>query len=338
VDTGLCNVTAQYGNNDILKWLMQQGIALTTETCITAAKYNQLATLQFLHAEGCVLDADLVSSAAANGSIDVLLWLGKQGVPMIAEACEYAARGDCLNHLQLLHADGWPWTERVCSVAASRDHFDLLRWAHEHGCPWYAETIARDVAESGSTEVMIWLQQQPGVLFGHKCMISAADNGHLNMCQYLFEQGCAWPADDGYKALTLSRDAGERGYVFELDDLLEINCPLDFDTLCVGAATYGNLDLLQYVHQLGHMVPDNLSDALRLADHFRHVATAKWLRQQGAPWPDVLGVPCRKCEGADPWSPDLIEWARSEGCTSPLDYDDLRYSDASDSESDDDDQ
>jgi hypothetical protein len=329
LDTKLCNIAAQYGNNDILRWLTHQGMSLTTETCITAIRYDQLATLQFLLAEGCVLDVALVCHAAKDSSIDVLLWLGQQGVVKIAEACEYAARGNLLYHLQLLHADGWPWNERVCSAAASYGFFDLLRWAHEHGCPWDADTIAREAAKSGNVALMAWVKQQPGVLFDHKCMISAEAYDDLDMCYYLFEEGCSWPPDDDYKASTLSRAAGEHGNVNELDNLLEINCPLDFDALCEEAATYGNLDILQYVQQLGQFIPKNLSFGLLWAGFYEHLETAKWLRQQGVPWPRVLGVPdCNSAE-IEKWAPAMIAWARSEGYTSAI-----HESDDDDSESD----
>jgi hypothetical protein len=39
---------------------------------------------------------------------------------------------------------------------------------------------------------------------------------------------------------TLSRIAGKRLNAHGLDILLEINCPLDFDSVCEGAATYGS--------------------------------------------------------------------------------------------------
>ena len=42
---------------------------------------------------------------------------------------------------------------------------------------------------------------------------------------------------------------------------------------------------------------------------------AQWFRQHGAQWPAVLGrFAYPHC---DQWSPELLEWARAEGCTSP---------------------
>jgi hypothetical protein len=41
------------------------------------------------------------------------------------------------------------------------------------------------------------------------------------------------------------------------------------------------------------------------------LSVAKWLRQQGAPWPAVLIF------GGAPWKATALQWARDEGCISP---------------------
>jgi hypothetical protein len=57
---------------------------------------------------------------------------------------------------------------------------------------------------------------------------------------------------------------------------------------------------------------DVLSAMLTLAGAYDHLAAAQWLRQRGAEWPTVLHF-----NGTD-WSGDTLEWARAEGCDSPL--------------------
>jgi hypothetical protein len=190
LDAALCNVAARTESLDVLRWLIQQGVGSITKLYNDAIFRDHLTILQLLHSEGFVLTADMVADSITSYGIDVLMWLREQGLPMTAEACEAVTFHNRLDLLQSLHADGCPWTESVCSTAAERGYFEVLRWAHEHGCPWDAETIVSDAAKSGDQAVVAWVKQQPGVLFDHNCMISAAEHGDMAMCQYLLKEGC----------------------------------------------------------------------------------------------------------------------------------------------------
>jgi hypothetical protein len=55
-----------------------------------------------------------------------------------------------------------------------------------------------------------------------------------------------------------------------------------------------------------------LSEKLNAAGASDHLVAAQWLRQLGAEWPDVLK---RRDQF---WSGHTLEWARAEGCDSPL--------------------
>jgi hypothetical protein len=57
---------------------------------------------------------------------------------------------------------------------------------------------------------------------------------------------------------------------------------------------------------------DALSDMLNLAGSNGHLDAAKWLREQGAAWPQML------CAGFHEWSGPALVWAREEGCISPV--------------------
>jgi hypothetical protein len=65
-----------------------------------------------------------------------------------------------------------------------------------------------------------------------------------------------------------------------------------------------------------HVSPDPLSVALLMAGIKGHLAAAQWLRAYGAEWPHVLSA---SLAGAlQQWPEPMIEWARAEGCTAPL--------------------
>jgi hypothetical protein len=108
---------------------------------------------------------------------------------------------------------------------------------------------------------------------------SAARGGHLDLLRWLHEQGCPWDT-------TAVRSA---------------------------AAGSGHLPVLEHM-QAFEPAPSTaqLTELLNVAGAHSHRATALWLRQQGARWPAVLGIDY--C----PWQAGVLQWAKAEGCTSPL--------------------
>jgi hypothetical protein len=54
-----------------------------------------------------------------------------------------------------------------------------------------------------------------------------------------------------------------------------------------------------------------LTEALDYAACSSKLAAAKWLRQQGAQWPTAFRM-------WPSWSPEVVAWARAEGCTTPI--------------------
>jgi hypothetical protein len=103
---------------------------------------------------------------------------------------------------------------------------------------------------------------------------------------------------------------------------------LTSDEPFIEAAMNNHKDVLAFL--LAHF-PDTsaevLSSMLNAAGANDHLATAQWLRQQGAEWPSAL-LFTSVC-GWDwvEWSGETLAWARAEGCTSPTEL-----KDASDSE------
>jgi hypothetical protein len=55
-----------------------------------------------------------------------------------------------------------------------------------------------------------------------------------------------------------------------------------------------------------------LTEMLGRAGILKRPSVAKVLRQHGAEWLAEL-----KCHGG-PWHADMVQWARDEGCTSPV--------------------
>jgi hypothetical protein len=76
------------------------------------------------------------------------------------------------------------------------------------------------------------------------------------------------------------------------------------------AAKNAPLEVLQFLHDHSEQswsAPE-LRYLLWAAGSGGRLDNCKWLRQQGAPWPQYL----------DPWAQNCIDWAREEGCDAPL--------------------
>jgi hypothetical protein len=98
--------------------------------------------------------------------------------------------------------------------------------------------------------------------------------------------------------------------------LMEHRCPTY--GIHESAAQGGSIDALEYLPHRGIMFTARiLRDMLQIAGACNKLAAAKWLRAQGAEWPDVLSWQQRWSEPALAWSGDTLAWARAEGCTSP---------------------
>jgi hypothetical protein len=157
------------------------GMPFTAATMNGAAAVGALELLQLLTAAlHCTpeLRVSVSEHAAMSGSVSVLQWLQEQEGTVFSErSCWLAAYHNQLPALQFLHSAGCAWDYHVCSAAVRRDNFSVLQWAHLHGCPWDGSCILSMAVATGSTEVVGWMLQQPGIVCDSSVMAAAAHAG-----------------------------------------------------------------------------------------------------------------------------------------------------------------
>jgi hypothetical protein len=189
----------------------------------------------------------------------------------------------------------------VSNGAVGRGDLEILRWIRQHGCSFDGYALG-NAASSGNIEVAAWVMQQPGVVCSEADMSAAAIYGHTDMCQYLRAEQCPW--DEG-----ACNGAARFGRVNTLRWLQDNGCPWHAGKLCREAAEgskASNVDVLIYLQEQGIASPAMLTVMLNSAGECTKLATAQWLRQQGAEWP----VPLKR------WTAQMLAWTRAEGCTS----------------------
>ena len=104
-----CNLAAEVGYLDLIKWARTYGCPWNEGTCHKAARYGHLEVLQWARANGC---------------------------PWNKNTCSYAALGGYLEVLQWARANGCPWDEWTCYFAPGGGHLEMLKWAISTGCPY----------------------------------------------------------------------------------------------------------------------------------------------------------------------------------------------------------
>jgi hypothetical protein len=173
----------------------------------------------------------------------------------------------------------------------------ILEWLDETGVNWRSQSVYTAAAESGSIEMILWFTER-GANFRVATMAAAAEFGHLNICKQL--QGCGWNDRVILAAKTLEI----------LQWLHENGCPWEVDLMLL---TIVNKDIRQYItaESGSYVTVSKLSELLNIAgvEFGEYVGTA--LGKEGAEWPTILKY------SRTVWKPEMIEWARSQGCTSP---------------------
>jgi hypothetical protein len=285
---------------------------------VGALQRRHVETLLWLVEElKCPLPEEALRIAAFGSCIDILAYLKQRGMTLTADLLRCAAYDGHWNALQYLHREGLEWSSEVCTTAARYGHLTLLQQLRENGCPWDPDQIADDAAFSGNVQMLQWLKEQ-GIVFTDVTMAVAASAGHIAVCEFLrFTEQRPWD--------TVVCMAAAKSNQLELLKWLRAHgCPCGDILVCKAAAYGGSLDVMIYMleqleqqHQLdAAMRTMLLTTMLAAAGTNNQLAAAQWLRQQGAGWPDVL----QHTFGGEheQWQKDVLEWARDEGCTSPL--------------------
>jgi hypothetical protein len=284
----------------LLKFLIKEDCNIDYETVVTAATAGSIPVLEYLLEliDGFTEQAYLLETAALSGHLHILQW---------------AADNDSEGEIE--------WNDYgLCYAAAQSGSIQVLQFLQHRGANlaehnvnthevWAEESITTAAARSERKEVLLWLKQQ-GILPTVHAMCESARFDMLDICLFLLHTECNCPWDAS--VLTTAANDG----CFELvQALYERGCPIDVHAVCSAAACNGRVDILQYLQQLPdepQWTPEQLTSLLNVAGINEHLAVAKWLRQQGAEWPTVLGDTTEK------WQGKALQWARRQGCTSDL--------------------
>jgi hypothetical protein len=304
-------IAGRWGDTATLSAAFEFGMPLSAFICVGAATGGCLDVSMWLVIDQkCPVVPSISMPAAASGSVPVLNFFKQSGITFTVDTACSAARAGHQHVIDYLHAEACPIDQSVYLAAARFGHVHVLQRLRELECAWDSEQLCRLAAIKGHVHVLQWAKQH-GALFTEGIMTQAAAGGHTEVCEYLLAQQCPH-SDVACFAAALHCRLGT------LQWSLEHGCSYNASSLWTVAADYGHISVLSYLQQIGVVAsPDVLPNVLFVAGARSHLAVAQWLKAYGVQWLAVLTM-----QGVDDellqWEGAVLEWARAEGCTSPL--------------------
>ena len=131
----VCDDAAMRGSVRLLKWMRENNLDWSTDTCYYAAANGHLPALKYLHENGSPWGSHTCLNAAINGHLPVLQYLHENGCHWDSDTSWYAAANGHLPALKYLHENGCPWGWETCHCAARNKHWDCLQYAVDNKCP-----------------------------------------------------------------------------------------------------------------------------------------------------------------------------------------------------------
>ncbi|CAL6305255.1 unnamed protein product [Bathycoccus prasinos] len=174
----------------------------------------------------------------------------------------------------------WPrWLEDeiiFCSRVAQTNKLELLKWAREEKkCKWDKWTIIT-AADQGNLEMVKYCVANKCPVNEFACA-NAAKNGHLECLKYLREEiKVPWDSSTAYWAAL-------NGHLHILEYLVERKYDQYSTLVCWEAAANGHLDCLKYLHETAKAPWD--SQAVREAHENNQTECVQYLLDNNCPLP-----------------------------------------------------
>lgn len=328
------------GHVSVLRFALAQRYPTDEWTCALAAQGGSLACLRLLHEADCPWDEQTVALAIARGHDDCL---------------DYALREECPKDCTMMRTC---LGDHKCDVDATDTDFGnwmagrkargAQRAQRAHLCRGWEDMGDRDHRHLAC----LLRAQEAGVVLRTRCfkrrLIKA---GHLLCMRHFLPPGVVDFSRDGGRSECAR--AAASGHLDVLRFLREVvGCTWD-QGVCLKAARYNRLDILEYAHRNGCPITVRVSERAAKWDHIDCLAYAhehgfpwaatvcakaahagnlgclEWLREHGCPWDEATTIACVRAGRADallivrergcPWSKDTLTAALTCNCKAAFD-------------------
>jgi hypothetical protein len=146
---------------------------------------------------------------------------------------------------------------------------DMLKWLKQRGCVFTADTCASAAESRYAASILQYLHAE-GTPLGSSTMVTAVRYQAMPLVQWLYEHGCPLSKE-------AAEAAAEMANLERLSWLHSNQCPCEYEYMCVNAASYGDIELLQWIkdNDVVDWSAAALSDSLKIAGVTGHLDTAK---------------------------------------------------------------
>lgn len=257
---------AEGGYLYILEWLMENNYSMSWTTWCAAAKNGHLNILNWLLDKstdhGILLCPDSWKSwscaiAAGNGYFEIVRWFVEKGCILENHIFSEAAKCGQIDMLKYLLEKGCPTEYQACENAAAYGHFDVLRWLVEIGCRLTSKVCA-NAARNNDLDMLKWLrtidEERGACPWDNMTWASADDANGFEMLKWLYDNNCPQ---------------------------IEIPNEQRFSKTMHKAASEGNLEILQWFHQIGYSLDERTSANAAATGN---IDLLKWIHENGGRW------------------------------------------------------
>ena len=278
----ICDIAAQYGHLNILRWfyckykmpLVYDAISAHADPCYHPESFSD-------EEDDLIESFNVCNTCAENGYLDILIWVLDisyygasdeefQDLYNKDSICYAACKGNQLKIVIWIHEyDSCLIHNNLCIYAASFGNIEILEWAISHEYP-LSSHVAANLAGNGQFEALKWV-------FSLGCPLNEWDSEKYTYTINGSTFTCSMTARmDGWTCSRAARD----GHLDILQWLREQGCPFAKD-ICKYAAMSDNLDILKWLQSLGCSWDE---EVCATAAEYGHLKTLIWLREQGCQW------------------------------------------------------
>eukprot|EP00953_Heterococcus_sp_UTEX-ZZ885_P004847 3098-Heterococcus_DN1.PRE.2 len=254
----------------------------------------------------CTHTTILLSAALASPSKVETGFARRVGAATIGKFVDYDTLLVAQAKLDDFELDGYT----LAGAAASGDVQKMMRLHTEKGCE-LGNSNANALtwaAKGGSVEAMRWLRQQGCQYDLIEVHAAAAYNGHLNVLQFLHEDGCTVPDPPHASATTCCEHAASRGHINVLRWLHKHGWP--YGEVCAYAANGGSVPVMQYLKEQGLVFnEETMSNAAAAC----HLHMCQYLRSVGCPW-DAAACTAATAAVRSRSNLEVLRWLHESGC------------------------
>lgn len=282
ITTDCVNIAAFKRHFDMVKWMYAMGTSLKARTFGAVASHCDFEMMQWMYEKKCPMNAQVFANVALSGRLDVMQWLLEKNCPWDSRVYHNAIKNNHLQAVLFAYENGCPFDESISEFAAERKCYDILKFLILKGFQCTAR-VCEGVARSGDLELFKFcVEKKKGVVFDVDAFASAALKGHINILQYMIDNGfdtllerhskLGHPHMKSMITHNIVKDGRLDVLVFLLQNGFEWT-----NEITATAAAYGRLDIIQYAHNNGLEIFEcGCEDAAR----FGHLSILQFLHEK----------------------------------------------------------